>query len=297
MNGQPSWTMSCGRFHEPTVAFSLRNSAGVSLAARERAEPVLDAGVVPRHAREPVRADAVDVAEVVPVRPLDRRDRGRVVERLPRPGRAEVRVERERGQPAPAPDALRAAGSAAAVRVRHGRAGVHPLEPRPVRPRGPLRVGAVGDVHEVLEQLAVADVDRLRDHVGVRVLRDRRVDDPARVVLGVDVLLDRAAGAADADGVERDAVGLDEPLLRHDRRLAAEHEVVVRRRARAARVDDGVALGQGRVVEVAAAADRPLLVPDRDAAVERVEEAAVPERQVGRGRGVRRAGRGSRSCR
>ena len=177
-------------------------------------------------------------------------------------------------------------GAPPAIRVRHRRARVHPLEPRPVRPRGPLRVGAVGDVHELLEQLAVADVDRLRDHVRVRVLRDRGVDDPVRVVLRVDVLLDRAAGAAEADGVERQPVGLDEPLLRHDRGLAAEHEVVVRRRPIARGVDHGVALGQGRVVEVAAAADRPLLVPDRDAAVEGVEQPPVPERDVGRGRGV-----------
>ena len=62
---------------------------------------------------------------------------------------------------------------------------------------------------------------------GVRVLRDRRVEQ-ARVVLRVDVLLDRAAGAADADGVERHAVALDEALLHHQRGLAAELQVVVR---------------------------------------------------------------------
>ena len=177
-------------------------------------------------------------------------------------------------------------GSSAAVRVRPRRARGHALEPGAVRPGRPLRVRSVGDVHEVLDQLAVADVDRLRDHVGVRVLRDRGVDDHAGMALRVDVLLDRAARAADADRVGRDAVALDEALLRHDRRLRAEHEVVVRARARPARVDDRVALREADVVEAAASAGRSLDVADRHAAVEGVDQAAVPERRVRRRRGV-----------
>ena len=211
--------------------------------------------------RVAVRVDAVDVAEVVPVRPLDRGDHGRVVELGARARGAEERVERERRQAAPAVDALaccrarRRGRDSAASRSRQT------FEPRAVRPRRPLRVRPVGDVHEVLEQLAVADVDRLRDHVRVRVLRDRRVDDHAGMPLRVDVLLDRAARAADADRVERHAVALDEPLLRHDRRLGAEHEVVVRRRPRPARVDDRVALREPDVVEAAAADGVPWLWP------------------------------------
>ena len=106
------------------------------------------------------------------------------------------------------------------------------------------------------------------------------------MTLCVDVLLDRAARAADADRVDRNAVALDEALLRHDRRLGAEHEVVVRARPRAARVDDRVALREADVVEAAAAAGRALDVADRHAAVEGVDQAAVPERGVRRRRGV-----------
>ena len=112
---------------------------------------------------------------------------------------------------------------------------VEPLDGAAVQDVVPLVVEAIRLVEVVLEQLAVSDVDRLRDHVGVGVLRDGRVDQP-RMVLRVDVLLDRAAGAADAHGVERDAVVLDEVLLQHQRRLAAELQVVVRVGAQAGRV-------------------------------------------------------------
>ena len=149
-------------------------------------------------------------------------------------------------------------------------------------------VEAVGLVEVVLEQLAVSDVDRLRDHVGVGVLRDRRVEQ-ARVVLRVDVLLDRAARAADADGVERDAVVLDEVLLQHQRGLAAELEVVVRVGAQAGRGDHRVAELQHVVAQHGAGADRALRAPDRDAALEAEDEAPVPERVVGLvGIGLRR---------
>ena len=159
--------------------------------------------------------------------------------------------------------------------------GVEPDAP-PGGPRGPStgRVVAVGDVEVVLEQLAVADVDRLGDHVRVRVLRDRGVEQ-ARVVLPVDVLLDGAAGAADADGVERDAMVLDEVLLQHQGGLAAELEVVVRVRAQARRVDDGVALAEHRLEQHGAGARRALVVADGDAALQAEHQPAVPERVVG----------------
>ena len=57
-------------------------------------------------------------------------------------------------------------------------------------------------------------------------LRNRAVEQP-EVVLAVDVLLDGAAGAAEAHGVLRVVVLGDEARLHHQRRLAAEDEVVV----------------------------------------------------------------------
>jgi hypothetical protein len=111
----------------------------------------------------------------------------------------------------------------------------------------------------VLEQLTISDVDRLRDHVGVGVLRDGRVEQP-RVVLRVDVLLDRAAGAADAHAVERDAVVLDEVLLQHQRRLPAELQVVVRVGAKSGRVDHRVAELEHVVQQHGAVASGALVV-------------------------------------
>jgi hypothetical protein len=99
----------------------------------------------------------------------------------------------------------------------------------------------VGHLEVVLQQLAIADVDRLGDHVGVGVLRDGGVKEPG-VVLAVDVLLDGPAGAAHADRVEGRAVALDELLLGHEGRLAAELEVVVGAGPGAAGPQHGVAL-------------------------------------------------------
>ena len=193
--------------------------------------------------------------------------------------RSPERVERQRGEPAPPVDALAVAGRPEPVGVGDRGVGVEPLEPFAVLPVGPLGVGAVGDVHVVLEQLAVADVNRLGDHVGVGVLRDPRVEQPG-VVLPVDVLLDRAARSPDADRVARHAVALDELLLGHQRRLAAQHEVVVDAGPGPARVDDRVALAQPVVVE-GASARGPLPVSDPDPAVEGVDGALVPKRGVG----------------
>src|SRR5215211_5241889 len=101
------------------------------------------------------------------------------------------------------------------------------------------------------------------------------------MVLPVDVLLDPAARAAHADRVQRHPVALDELLLGHQRRLAAELEVVVRARAGPARVDDRIALAQPDVVQRATAAGCALVAADRDPAVEGVDEPAVRERGVG----------------
>ena len=158
-------------------------------------------------------------------------------------------------------------GEAGGVETEHGLAGFGVLPPLVV---------AVGDIEVVLEQLAVADVDRLGDHVRVGVLRDGRVQQ-ARMVLPVDVLLDGPSGAPDSDGVEREAMVLDEVLLQHEGGLAAELEVVVRVRAQSRRVDDGVALAQHRLEQHGAGAQRPLVVADGDAALQAEHQAAVPE--------------------
>ena len=71
----------------------------------------------------------------------------------------------------------------------------------------------------------------------------------ARVVLPVDVLLDRAAGASDADRVHGLRELGDEAVLDHDRRLAAQLEVVVRGRPVRGRVRDRVALREARLPE------------------------------------------------
>ena len=103
--GQPSCTMSCDALPRADVRVQVEELRRRDRAALERREPVLDADVVPRRAREARLVGAVDVDQVAPVRPLDRPVDGRVVARRG----AEVRVERERREAAPAVDALRRA--------------------------------------------------------------------------------------------------------------------------------------------------------------------------------------------
>ena len=111
------------------------------------------------------------------------------------------------------------------------------------------RVGDdLGD-RPALEQLAVGDADRLRDDVRVRVLSHATVEQTP-VVLAEDALPDGAAGAADTDRVLGLGVGRDEAVLDHDRRLAAELEVVVRVRPVTGREDDGVAEAEAGEVEM-----------------------------------------------
>ncbi len=184
--------------------------------------------------------------------------------------RGPQRVHGQRGQAAPAVDALVGAGPAG-VRVGHGVAGVHADQGRPVVPPRPAWIA----VHVAFEQLAVTHVDGLGDHVRIGVLRDGGVDHPRAVVLGVHVLLDRAARGADAHRVERRAVPLDEALLDHQGRLAAQDQVVVGGGTGAGRVQHRVPLAQPVRVE-GGAAQCALVVADRDAAVEAVHRPAVP---------------------
>ncbi len=266
------------------VRVQVEELRGRDLAFAQRLQPVLDADVVPRHSRVPGRVGAVDVHQVVPVRPL----RGELLLRRDARRRPVPRVERERREATPAVDALRRARRRhvrhqRGIRIPEGCARVQALDQRPVDPRSPHRERIRDDLRigPPLEQLAVADVDRLRDHVGIGVLRDRRVEQSG-MVLAVHVLLDRPARAADGDRVARLAVRRDEPVLDHDRRLASELEVVVRRRDVAGRVRDCVSEGEAGHVEHRVALRVPLVVADRHTALELVEQHAVPRREVRR---------------
>ena len=196
-----------------------------------RPQAVLQADVVPRDASEPGGlVDAVDVDDVLPVGPVDpllgvlvgAQQAAEVGEVLGVAGLAggdaaedlahvgdddlfhlrgqpEGRVHGQGRRAPPALDALGAARRAGerlpvGLEALHGVLALEQLAVVPVLP--PLVVG-VELVHVVGEQLAVADVDGLGGHVRVRVLRDEGVEQ-VRVVLGEHVLLDAAAGAADA---------------------------------------------------------------------------------------------------
>ena len=258
-------------------------------AALQRTQAVLHADVVPGRACVAVGLGAVDGAQVVVVRPADRGD---VALRLPEllvGRRAKKRVHRQRGQAAPGLDALGAAHRGAVTQrglQRRQRVvddavalfGVHADQPAAVLRDAPLGVAAVGGVHVVLQQLAVAHVDGLRHHVGVALHRQQRVQH-AGLVLRDQVLLDRAARAAQAHGVQRHAVALDEALLAHHRGLAGQLHVVVRAGVVAAGVHDGVAPAQDVQVH-RAAVHRALAVADGHAALEPVQQLAVPQAGV-----------------
>ena len=207
--------------------------------------------------------------------PLGGGDRRLGLEQLLVRGGAVVGIQRERRQSPPALDALRQAGLAARVGIQQRVARVQALEERAVGPGLPARVGAVDHVHDEFQQLAVADVHGLADHVRVGVLRDGGVHQ-AGVILGVEVLLDGTPRPADGHGVVGHVIELDEPLLDHQRGLAAELHVVVRAGSRAGRVQDRVAAPQRHVVERAGTAEVALAVADGHAAVEAVDHLAVP---------------------
>ena len=261
------------------------------LAFLQRAQAVLHADVVPGRARGAGRIDAVDVPEIVPVRPTDGRDGGlRLVVLLVR-RLAEMRIHRERRQAAPPRDALRRADRRAEAergfqrreRIVHpGEAffGVEPDEPAAVLGGAPLRVGPIRGVHVVLEQLAVPDVDRLRDHVGIRLHRQQRIEH-ARQILVDHVLRDGAAGAAEPHRVGRHAVALDEALLGHHRRFARDLQIVVGAGVVAARMGDRIPETQDVRIQ-RAAVHGALRMADRHAALEPVEQASVPKAEIRR---------------
>ncbi len=122
-------------------------------------------------------------------------------------------------------------------------------------------------------------MDGLGDHVRIGVLWDSGIDQ-AFVVLSIYVLLDGAARTTQAHGVDGKVVQLDKPLLHHQRRLAAQHEVVVGARLGARRIDDGVALGQAIFVQHSTSAGVALVVTDGHATLEVVDQFAVPGRGV-----------------
>jgi len=166
------------------------------------------------------------------------------------------------------------------VGFRHRVRGVEADQPGPVLPVLPAPISADhAQIHPPPQELAVPNVNRLGDHVGVRVLRDGCVDQP-RMVLGVDVLLDPTTRASDSDGVLGDPVRGDETVLDHDRGLATELEVVVLAGLVPGRVDNRIPAREAVVVEGRTPARVALVVPDAHAALEGVDEALVPRGEV-----------------
>jgi hypothetical protein len=113
----------------------------------ESLEPVLDADVVPRLARVAARRDPVHVAQVLPVCPVGRRHQRRVhpLDAGADDRGVEERIQGQRGEAAPAVDALGVTGGPVAVLVGERRARVQSLQPLAVVPVLPLRVRGVGE--------------------------------------------------------------------------------------------------------------------------------------------------------
>ncbi len=100
------------------------------------------------------------------------------------------------------------------------------------------------------------------------------------MILRVDVLLDGTARAAQADRVVGHAVALDEALLHHERRLAAHLQVVVNAGDVARRVRHCIAERESVVQQHSRGARVALRMTDPDAALEAVDQATVPGREV-----------------
>src|SRR5207302_10092168 len=110
------------------------------------------------------------------------------------------------------------------------------------------------------------------------------------VVLSEDILLNRTARAAEADGVTRRAVHIDEMPFHHQSGLLGETQIELDSRFVGRRGRDGISLTQQRRKNQALAAGqaavpqrRALLVPDADSAAWPVDELAVPRGLVERG--------------
>ncbi len=236
-------------------------------AVAHRAQPVLHPDVVPR--------PALTWAQALPIAPPHRvHHAGRVHERPLRLPRRVARIEQPLGEAAPA---VRA--DAGAARCPGRDPSRQALDQGAVRPGPPQWVAA--GVEVVLQRFTVADSGDAGDGVGEGELRNRRVDQ-AGVVFGADVLLHPAAGAADADGMARHPVRLDEVLLHHERGLGGQPQIEVYAGLGAGRSGDRVAAGQAGLVERVGVDQHPLVVADADAAAEPVEEPAVPAAHVSR---------------
>ena len=186
-------------------------------------------------------------------------------------------------------------GGAGLERVRAAGEGEVPEQARvegaEARGRGALRVRPAGRdtgrAGEVQRQQPAIGHGSERDRVLERRTRDDPVED-ARVVVPDQVLLDRAARAAEADRVPRLPVRLGEVLLHHQRDLGRDHLAAVVVVDVQGRRRDGIATGEEEVGEHAAV-PLALVVADVAAAAERVDEPFVPAGLV-RERARRRGG-------
>ncbi|CAI07876.1 hypothetical protein ebA3125 [Aromatoleum aromaticum EbN1] len=193
----------------------------VDLPTLERPQAVLDSHVVPRDARIALRIGAVEILQILEIAPLHTPEHPSGKSVL---DERKARVQHQWRQPAPADHAF-----SLTLGVRHpaltgqqgepGRrrdgsrlalalvivAGVETFDPLPVFGVVPQRIAAVGPVEVILQQFAIERPDGLGDHVGIRILRNRSIDQ-AGTVLRQQILLDRATGPAHADRILRFAI-------------------------------------------------------------------------------------------
>ena len=247
----------------------------------------MHADVVEQGARLTVFVYAIDVAQVIKVRPMHISHDFRWLHLILIRCLTKVRVHGQRCQPAPARNALghtRRTGVAerqlvVVQRISVGVGGMQANQQAAVLGRLPARVAAVGGIHVVLKQFAIADMNGLRHHIRVGILRHTGVDQ-ARMVLRVDVLLNRPARTANRNRVLGHAKAFDEVFLGHQRGFAAHLQVVVGAGTGARGVNHGIAepqhLGGQRI-----ATRTPLTVPNAHATLEVKQQTAVP--QIGAG--------------
>src|SRR5690625_508383 len=281
-----------GRLPAADGGVELEELFGVDLAFDKRLEAVLNANVVDRAAGKAVVVGAVDVAQVVHVGPLDFKNVGQRFPVFGMTGFAVVRVERQGRQAAPCGHAFGHAGGGAVAhgqlgffeRIAHFIGGVEAHQQAAVGGGVPERIVAVGHVHVVLKQLAVAHVNGLGHQVGIVPAGDGRVDE-AGLVLAVYVLRDGTAGRVHAHGVFGQAKALDEVFLGHERSFAANLQFVVVAGARAAGIGNGVPQPQRGGFHGAAVGPAALGVAYAHPALKVIDQAAAPAAGVGIGAG------------
>ncbi|ATQ78747.1 hypothetical protein CR152_05900 [Massilia violaceinigra] len=273
------------------------------LPRRQRAKSVLHADVVDRGWRKAGAVGAVDIGQVVPVRPFDLGEdvrriavilRHQVIARVFVDG-----IDHGRHRALPAVDALgrsRLVGQG----IDHRIAGIAALDQGAPGPRLPRRGGIerhlVAEV--LLQQRAVGHGNRLRDHVRIRLHRNAGIQQSGPV-LREQILLHRPARAADADREGRLADRLDEAFLGHRGRFFRQAHVVMHARFVAGRIDHRIPLrqhpGNDLALDAAHAAAEPdrgaLLMADADAAAQPVHQLAVPGRGIEARRRIRRSGK------